>query len=80
MLNRVVTSYTGDKVYITIDGDVIDAIAYAFYGKHGKNTEALLEANPHVLDIGPILPAGMRIKLPVISQEEPPKPFKTLWD
>ncbi|MCM0751497.1 hypothetical protein DEA98_09830 [Brucella pseudogrignonensis] len=64
MLNRIVTSITGEKVYITIDGDVVDAIAYKYYGKHGKNTEALLEANPDLFAYGPVLPAGLRIVLP----------------
>lgn len=80
MLNRVVTSITGEKVYITIDGDVLDAIAYTYYGKHGKNTEALMEANADLLAYGPILPAGLRVKLPTISQEEQAQSFKTLWD
>lgn len=80
MLNRVVTSNTGEKVYITIDGDMIDAVAHGYYGRHGKNTEALLEANPELLPFLPVLPAGLRVRLPVISQSEQAKPFKTLWD
>ena len=80
MLKRVVTSITGEKVYITIDGDVLDAIAYAFYGKHRKNTEALLDVNPDLLVYGPVLPAGLRVKLPTIPQEEQAQPFKSLWD
>ncbi|MEN5275746.1 tail protein X [Brucella sp. TWI432] len=80
MLNRVFTNIKGEKVYITVDGDKLDDIAYVYYGKHSKNTEALLEANPDSLAFGPVLPAGVRIILPAIPQEEQAKAFKTLWD
>lgn len=80
MQSRIVASSTGENIYVTIDGDMIDDIAYGFYGKHARNTELLIEANPHVLHFGPLLPAGVLVKLPRVSQPISPKPFKQLWD
>ncbi|RBO90527.1 tail protein X [Pseudochrobactrum asaccharolyticum] len=80
MKNRVVSSSTGESVYVTVDDDMLDDIAYVFYGSHAKNTELLIEANPHVLDLDLLLPAGTRIVLPRIAQPVSPKPFKQLWD
>lgn len=80
MRQRIVTSAQGDSYYITIDGDVMDAIAYDYYGKHEKNTEALLDANPQIIDLGITLPAGVAIRLPAISRQETPAPFRQLWD
>lgn len=80
MRKRIVTNHAGENIYVTIDGDVLDAIAYDFYGRHEKNTEAMLEANPHVLELGPVLPAGLRIKLPPRQANESPKAYRRLWD
>ena len=80
MKERIVTGADGVAVYVTIDGDMVDAIAYAYYGKHEKNTEAILEANANLADYGPVLPAGVLIKLPRIPQQETPKPFRQLWN
>lgn len=80
MLNRVVTNIQGEKVYITIDGDCFDDIAFVYYGKHGENTELLMQANPDALIFAPVFPAGVRIILPAIPQREQPRAFKSLWD
>lgn len=80
MLERIVTNHLGQKVYVTIDGDVLDRIAYDVYGWHGRNTEVLLEANPHVLQHPAVLPAGLVILLPPVKREESPKAFRQLWD
>ncbi len=52
--------------YITRDGDMVDAIAFERYGEHGSEA-AVLAANPGLADHGPILPAGLVIKLPAVA-------------
>lgn len=80
MRKRIVTNYAGETIYVTIDGDMLDAIAHDFYGKHEKNTEMMLAANGHVLEFGPVLPAGLRIKLPPRQANESPKAYRRLWE
>jgi phage tail protein X len=53
-------------VYITRDGDMVDAIAFERYGNHGSEA-AIFAANPGLADHGPILPAGLTIKLPMTA-------------
>lgn len=55
------------RIYITRQGDMIDAIAYRTYGtEHAGTTEAILAANPGLGDRGPVLPANVEIMLPDI--------------
>ena len=51
-------------LYRTKDGDVLDAICLAYYDQSQGYIEAVLNANPRLADIGPILPAGIEIELP----------------
>jgi phage tail protein X len=56
--------------YRTKDGDTVDAVCFAFYGStSGGQVEAVLEANRALGlgDLGPELPAGLIITLPVIA-------------
>jgi phage tail protein X len=67
-------------IYITREGDTVDAICWRFYGSTANRvTEAVLEVNRGVADYGPILPAGIELALPEIDA-----PAKTrgvrLWD
>lgn len=53
--------------YITSDGDMIDAIVAAHYGIDEDFAALLattLEANPHLVDHGPVLDAGLIVTLP----------------
>ena len=67
-------------VYRTTDGDVIDAVCRRFYGRAAGAVEAVLEANPGLAELGPVLPAGTLVELPDL-----PRPLETietvkLWD
>jgi phage tail protein X len=53
--------------YRTIEGDMIDAIAYRHYGHHNGTTEAILEANRGLAAQPMILPDGLIITLPDID-------------
>lgn len=52
------------NVVIAAQGDSVDLIAYRRYGAHGME-QAILDANPGLAALGPILPLGTRIVLPV---------------
>jgi len=54
--------------YQSKDGDLVDDIAYRFYGQTtGGEVEAVYAANNHLADYGPALPAGVIITLPDVT-------------
>ncbi|WP_311968593.1 tail protein X [Pseudomonas baltica] len=61
-------------------GDTVDAICWRVYGRTASVTEAVLDANPGLADLGPILPHGTLVTLP----DEPPQAEEqqvvNLWD
>lgn len=64
------------REYRTRDGDMLDAIAWRVYGRHGAVT-ALAEANPHAI-AAPVLPAGVVLRLPDLPAA-PRVPTVRLW-
>ncbi|MFB9149513.1 tail protein X [Roseovarius ramblicola] len=57
--------------YRSRDGDVVDRVVWQHYGRQNDGlVEAVLEANPGLADLGPVLPAGIRIALPDIPEPE----------
>ena len=63
----------------TRQGDVVDQIALAFYGRTVEATEAVLDANPHLADLPPILPAGVVVTMPDLPST-PTKGRLKLWE
>ena len=66
--------------YRTKEGDVIDAVCRRYYGREAGAVEAVLEANPGLAELGPVLPAGALVTLPDL-----PRPLEIietvkLWD
>lgn len=60
-------------------GDVLDAIVWQHYGRQdGRIVETVLQANPGLADLGPVLPAGVRVQLPQIAEPEPREGIR-LW-
>ncbi|AEE26291.1 tail protein X [Francisella hispaniensis] len=53
--------------YITKDNDMLDSICYKYY-KTTDFTAQVLEHNRYLAAYGPILPAGLIIKLPDIKK------------
>jgi phage tail protein X len=49
---------------ITQEGDTVDLIAFRRFGRHGMEA-AIWDANPGLAALGPILPAGITVKVPV---------------
>lgn len=67
------------KDYVTIDGDVLDAIIYRIYGQGPDALGAVLNANPHIRDMPVHLPAGTAIHLPALPTPAPAGRVR-LWD
>jgi phage tail protein X len=68
-----------ERVYKTIDGDMIDLIAHREYGISSKVTEVLLDHNYRIADYPMEMPAGVDVELP------PQNPVKLrdlikMWD
>ncbi|EJC7761388.1 TPA: tail protein X [Escherichia coli] len=68
-------------IWITRDGDVLDAICATHYGTENLSTvlTLVLEANQGLADKGAVYPAGIRIVLPEITQQVSESPY-SLWD
>lgn len=62
-----------------IQGDTVDRICYRYYGRTAGVTEAVLEANPGLAKLGPILPMGTLVKMPAV-EAKPTKQTVSLWD
>ena len=67
-------------VWITVDGDMLDAISERHYGRRPGAVEAVLRANPGLADRGPMLPAGVRIELPDLEERPESSGAVRLWD
>ncbi|XWN29775.1 MAG: tail protein X [Devosia sp.] len=65
------------RTYTTLDGDMLDAIVWKAYGRCDRYLEAVLEANPHLLDRY-VLPAGLTVNLPDV-EPEPDSGSIRLW-
>lgn len=53
--------------YTTAGGEMIDQIAWRYYGHQIGTTEAVLAANPGLADQTQPLPPGLVVYLPVIA-------------
>jgi phage tail protein X len=67
------------RQYRTRPGDMLDAICHRYYAARPGATEAVLDANPTLCQLGPVLPEGVLITLPVLAPQEAPGQV-SLWD
>lgn len=68
------------QTYRTSDGDTADYIAWKYYGtQDGQVVEQMLDANPGLSDLGPVLPAGILVNLPDIKPATAAQGVR-LWD
>ena len=66
--------------YITSHADTADYIAWKHYGtQDGQVVEQLVEANPGLADLGPVLPAGILLTLPDVQPATSAQVVR-LWD
>lgn len=47
-----------------LQGETIDALCQRVLGRTAGVTEAVLDANPGLADLGPVLPMGCLVQLP----------------
>jgi len=66
--------------YRTKEGDVLDAICTRHYGDLPYLIEDVIAANPGLAGLGPVLPSGLIIELPVVAESAPARPTVRLWD
>lgn len=68
-------------IWLTRDGDVLDAVCAAHYGTENLSAvlTLVLEANQGLAERGAVYPAGVRIVLPEITQQITESPYN-LWD
>ncbi len=64
---------------IAMQGDTVDAICQRVFGRTAGVTEAVLEANPGLADLGPVLPHGTVLDLPD-TNPQPAVQRVQLWD
>lgn len=64
--------------YRTMDGDVLDAIAYKHLGS-SEAVHALLHVNPGLAGMGAVLPAGLEVRIPQTVKASPRKKTVRLW-
>jgi phage tail protein X len=65
---------------IANQGDTVDAICWRLYGRTAGVTEAMLDANPGLADLGTILPHGTRVQLPEVAPQAEQRQMVNLWD
>lgn len=63
----------------TIEGDTADKICWRYFGRTTGVTEQLLQNNPGLAQMGPIIPTGTEIWLPE-AVTPPTKQQIQLWD
>jgi len=64
----------------TQQNDTVDALCWRHYGRTAGVTEAVLEANPGLADLGPILPQGVMVNMPEAQSTAPVRQMVNLWD
>lgn len=61
-------------------GDTLDAICWRYYGRTAGVVEQVLEANPGLASLGPVLPMGTLIRMPAVATQAAQRDVVNLWD
>lgn len=62
-----------------IQGDTVDAICWRYLGATAGVVEQVLQLNPKLSELGPLLPMGTVVTLPKRAKSQPKKERVTLW-
>nr|WP_059392463.1 tail protein X [Pseudomonas toyotomiensis] len=65
---------------IAAQGDTVDSICWDYYGRTTGVTEAVLDANPGLADLGPIIPHGTAVTLPDAAPQAEQPQVVNLWN
>lgn len=60
-------------IYTTRQFDMLDALCHRWYGGTHGTVEAVMEANPNLAELMPVLPPGVNIFMPDL-----PRPHETI--
>ena len=63
----------------TLQGESVDALCWRHYGRTADVVEAVLEANPGLAGLGPVLPQGLQVRMPVGTAKQIQTVIQ-LWD
>ncbi len=63
-----------------IQGDTVDSLCWRHYRQTAGITEAVLELNPGLAALGPILPEGHAVTLPDQAPTPAPRALIQLWN
>lgn len=61
-------------------GDTVDAICWRHYGRTAGVVEQVLDANPGLADLGPVIPHGTQVQLPEQAVRAEQRQVVNLWD
>ncbi|WP_313194502.1 tail protein X [Shinella zoogloeoides] len=68
------------STYITKSGQTVDLVCQDFYGRTRLTTEIVLDANPGLGALGPVLPIGTALVMPDIDTRPVARPLVSLWE
>ncbi|WP_227369830.1 tail protein X [Halomonas sp. M20] len=61
--------------------DTVDAICQRVFGRTAGITEQVIDMNPGLADLGPVLPQGTLVTLPDVATQQPSRTRTVqLWD
>ncbi|TIH10839.1 tail protein X [Pseudomonas leptonychotis] len=63
-----------------LQGDTVDAICWRYYGRTAGVVEQVLDANPGLADLGPVLPNGTLLNMPQAAAQAVQRQVVNLWD
>ncbi|WP_063378724.1 tail protein X [Pseudoalteromonas luteoviolacea] len=67
------------KIY-TVQGETVDSVCHKHYGNTAGITEQVIEANPHITFLPPVLPTNTLLMLPTTTKPTATKKLIQLWD
>lgn len=65
--------------YVTRQGQTVDLVCLAHYGRTASVTELVIDANPGIAALGPVLPVGTVLMLPAIETKPKALELVNLW-
>lgn len=67
-------------IYRTKQGEVLDLVCLRHYGNRPGVVERVLDLNPGLADLPPVLPLGTLVTLPDLPAALAPEATIKLWD
>mgnify|MGYP001044142018 FL=1 len=68
------------RTVIARQGDTLDALIWREAGLTASDIARVLEVNPGLADLGPVLPIGTHVRLPATTSQPQTRTLIQLWD